>query len=394
MSTVSRRDWLRTTGLGIGAGVALPSMALPGLLPAMEASRALGGVSYAGVLDQLERDATTMRRLAGPVRLASNENPYGMSPKAKEAVMGAWAEHAWYQLPVRETLRQTFAHSVGVPADHVLVTQGSSEVLAICTLAYAREGGDIVAPYPTFEDVPRIGGHIQANVHRVPLDDHFDHDLYQMDQKISSNTRLVFVCNPNNPTGTLGDDKALRDFVSNAAKRAPVLVDEAYFEFVDVPGHKSMTDKVLAGENIIISRTASKIHGLAGMRIGFAIARPDIIKRIAGYTTGAPNALGMEAANVAIADTEYQAFVQQKNGEGRAIMTEALKKLGRKTTASQTNFVFFHAGRPVEQMQKYFLDNGFMIGRAFPPYNDWCRVSIGTPDEMKRIAALLPGAFA
>ena len=100
MSTVSRRDWLRTTGLGLGAGAALP-----GLLPALEASRALGGASYGQILAQLERDATTARRLAGPVRLASNENPYGMSPKAKDAIMGAWAEHAMYQLPVRDRLR-------------------------------------------------------------------------------------------------------------------------------------------------------------------------------------------------------------------------------------------------------------------------------------------------
>jgi len=389
MSTVSRRDWLRTTGLGLGAGVALP-----GLLPAMEASRALGGASYGQILAQLERDATTARRLAGPVRLATNENPYGMSPKAKEAIMGAWAEHAMYQLPIRDKLREVFAKSVGVPADHVLVTQGSSEVLAICSLAFAREGGDVVVPYPTFEDVPRISTHVKANVVRVPLDDRFDHDLYQMDQKIGSNTRLVFVCNPNNPTGTLGDDTALREFVSNAARRAPVLVDEAYFEFVELPGHKSMVDKVLAGENIIISRTASKIHGLAGLRIGFAIARPDLIKQISGYATGAPNAFGMEAAAVAIGDVEYQQFTRVKNTEGRAIMHAAFTKLGRKFMATQTNFVFFHAGRPVAEMQKYYLDRGFMIGRAFPPFTDWCRISIGTPDEMRRVAALLPGAFA
>jgi len=390
VSTVSRRQWLRTTGLGVGA-----SVALPGLLPASDMSRVLGGgLPYSALLAQMERDVTTARRAAGPIRLQYNENPFGMSPKAKDALMGNWAQHTWYVPPIRDEITETFAKQVGVPADHVLVTQGSSEVLSILALAFNMNGGEIVAPWPTFEDLPRWGETVGAKVHKVPLDHRLDHDLYEMDQKINGNTKLVFVCNPNNPTSNLADDQALRDFVSNAAKRSTVIVDEAYYDFVDMPGYNSMTDLVLKGENVIVSRTASKIHGLAGLRVGFAVARPDIIKKLSQYVSGDPNVFGLTAANASLKDTEYQTFVKAKNTQGRTMLLDTIAKLGKKAAPSQTNFVFFQTGKPVEQMQKYFASKGFTIGRAFPPYTDWCRVSIGTPDEMKQFCAVLPEGLA
>ncbi|MBA3919634.1 MAG: aminotransferase [Gemmatimonas sp.] len=389
MSALSRRAWLRTTGLGLGA-----TAALPGLLPAADMARVLGNVSYPDMLAQLERDATTARRAAGPIRLSFNENPFGMSPKAKDALMGSWAQHTWYMPPIRQEIRRTFARHVGVPEDHVLVTQGSSEVLGILAMAYALEGGEIVAPWPTFEDLPRWGETLRATVHKVPLDQHLDHDLYTMDAKIGSGTKLVFVCNPNNPTSNLADDKALREFVSNVARRTPVIVDEAYFDFVDAPGYKSMVDLVLKGEQVIVSRTASKIHGLAGLRVGFAVARPDIIARLQQYVTGDANVFGLHAANASLLDVEYQTFVKQKNAEGRKLLLDTLARLGKKAAPSQTNFVFFQSGKPVQQLQRHFEGKGFLIGRAFPPYTDWCRVSIGTPDEMRQFVAELPAALA
>lgn len=390
MQPVSRRQWLRTTGLGLGATVALP-----GLLPASEMARALGGdVSYADMLAQMERDVTLARRVAGPIRLCFNENPFGMSPKAKDALMAGWAQHTWYMPPIRETIRETFARHVGVPTDHVLVTQGSSEVLSILAMAYSLDGGEIVAPWPTFEDLPRWGDTLRATVHKVPLDADLGHDLDRMTDAIGRRTKLVFVCNPNNPTSNLANDTELRAFVTTAARRAPVIVDEAYYDFVDAPGHKSMVDLVLKGEPVIVSRTASKLFGLAGLRCGFAVARPDIIAKLQQYVTGDPNVFGLHAANAALLDTAYQQFAKEKNREGRALLLNTLASLGRRTAPSQTNFVFFHAGKPVEQLQQYFTERGFLIGRPFPPFTDWARVSIGTPEEMQQFVALLPGALS
>ncbi|MCC6242053.1 MAG: aminotransferase class I/II-fold pyridoxal phosphate-dependent enzyme [Gemmatimonadaceae bacterium] len=390
MSVLSRRQWLRHTGLGIGAGAALP-----GLLPASQMARVLGGnLPYSTLLDQMERDVNTARRAAGPIRLMFNENPFGMSPKAKDALMGSWLQHSWYVPPIMDDIRTTFAKSVGVPTDHVLVTQGSSEVLSVLALAYNMEGGEIVAPWPTFEDLPRWGDTLKATVHRVPLTQEMEHDLYVMDAKVGSGTKLVFVCNPNNPTSNLTEDQTLREFVSNAAKRTTVIVDEAYIDFVDRPGHRSMIDLVLKGESVVVSRTASKLHGLAGLRCGFAIARPDIIKKLQQYVSGDPNVFGQLAANASIQDLEYQTFIKQKNQEGRTLLLNTLASLGRKVAPSQTNFVFFHTGKAIQPVQQYFLSKGFIVGRAFPPFNDWCRVSIGTPDEMKQFCAVVPGLFA
>ncbi len=390
MNAFSRRDWLRHAGVGLGA-----SVVLPGLLPASEMARALGpNVSYAHMLAQMERDVTSARRAAGPIRLMFNENPFGMSPKAKDALTGSWMQHPWYAPPIRGEIRATFAKHVGVPVDHVLVTQGSSEVLTALALAYSMEGGEIVTPWPTFEDIPRWGETLKATVHRVPLDQYFDHDLYAMNAKVGSGTKLVFVCNPNNPTSNLTEDQSLRDFVSTTAKRTTVIVDEAYIDYVDKPGHASMVDLVLKGESVVVSRTASKIHGLAGLRCGFAIARPDIIRRLQQYVSGDPNVFGLLAANASLLDTEYQTFVKQKNREGRTLLLDTLAKLGRKVAPSQTNFVFFHTGKAIQPVQAYFLSKNFVVGRAFPPFNDWCRVSIGTPAEMTEFCAAVPGLFA
>ncbi|MES2524617.1 MAG: histidinol-phosphate transaminase [Gemmatimonadota bacterium] len=387
--TLSRRQWLINTGLGVGATVALP-----GLLPAMEATRVLGGVSYGEVLRQLEHDITVHRRAAGPIRLCYNENPFGMSPKAKDALMGAWNEHPHYDPPALAELQQTFAANVGVKPESVIVTQGSSEVLSLVSLAYGMRGGEMIVPWPTFEQLPEYATSMGVTVHKVPLTPELGHDFAAMEAKIGKDTKLVFVCNPNNPTAVLDNQQRMRDFVISTAKRCVVVVDEAYHDFVDDPSYKSMTDLVTAGHNIIVSRTASKIHSLAGLRIGFAVAHPDTIKRLQSFSTGTANTFGMRAAIASLKDTEYQEFVKAKNREGRKLLVDALTKAGKRVAPSQTNFVFFHVGRPVAGVQKHFLDRGFRVGRTFQPFTDWCRISVGTPDEMKQFVALIPGALA
>jgi len=383
--SMSRRQWLITSGLGASA-----SLALPHVLPAtpVDGIRGSAPTDYAA----LEREITAARAAAGPIRLSSNENPFGMSPKAKAALMAAWDQHNKYALPATGQLRAAFAKSVGVAPENVLVTQGSGEVLDIAALAYGMHGGEIVTAWPTYEGLPRYAEAIGATVHKVPLLPDLGHDFDMMDRRTTNAVDLVFVCNPNNPTGTLHDDKRIRDFVVSTSRRAVVLVDEAYHDFVDDKSYKSMIDLVQRGDNVIISRTASKVHGLAALRVGFAIARADIIARLEKHVTGTPNVFGVQAAIAAVADTEYQAFVTKTNREGRAMLTDALTKLGKRVAPSHTNFVFFQAGLPTDTVRQAMLAKGFMVGRAFPPYNDWVRVSIGTTEEMKAFVQILPEA--
>ena len=389
---LSRRQWLKSSGLVAGGAIATQSLS-PALLPALEAPAAPAVVNGQTTLEgflALEREVEAMRRADGPIRLASNENPYGMAPSAKQAINDMWKEHAWYGAAAVPELRKIYAKQMGVPEDYVLVTAGSGDVLSIVALAYAMQGGEVLTPWPTYEGLPRYAEALGARVHKVALDGDLAHDLEAMERRHVQSVDLVFVCNPNNPTGTLTDSAKLRAFVSNASRKSAVLVDEAYHDFVTDPGYTSMIDLVKAGENVIISRTASKIHGLAGLRTGFAIARPDIIARLQPCVTSFPGVFGARAAAASLQDTAYQNMCRDRNSEGRAIMQTAVKALGRRMTSSHTNFVFFDTGMPVEKVQAAMLTKGFLIGRAFPPYSTWARISIGTPDEMKRVAAALP----
>jgi len=382
-SPVSRRAWLRTTSLGLGAGALLPTA-----LPAATALDVF--TTSGGDLDRYAQAVAAERRAVATVRLASNENPYGMSPRAKQAMLEAYDEHNKYGSSAYDVLKAAFAKQNNVPVDHVMVTQGSREVLCVAALAHGIRGADIVTASPTFEALPDYAAHMGLTVHRVPLDANHTHDLIAMERRVTNAVGLVFVCNPNNPTGTLVPDGTLRDFVSSTAKRTTVLVDEAYHDFVTDPSYRSMIDLVVKGESVIVLRTASKIHGLAGCRIGFAIARPDIIARMQGFTTGVPNALAARAAIAAVSDTEWPKFCVQKNTEGMQILRTAVEQLGRKQTRSHTNFGFFHAGLPAAQVHARAQAKGFLIGRSFPPYHDWVRVSIGTPEEMQRFVGVLP----
>lgn len=392
-SPLSRRQWLKSSGVVAGGALAAQSLS-PAMLPALEAPGGApavvdGQTTLEGFL-ALEREIEAMRRAEGPIRLASNENPYGMAPSARQAIMDMWKEHAWYNAAAVPMLRSVYAKHVGVPEDYVLVTAGSGDVLSIVALAYAMHGGEVLTPWPTYEGLPRYAESMGATVHKVALDGDLAHDLAAMDRRHVNSVDLVFVCNPNNPTGTLTDGAKLRDFVTTASKKSVVLVDEAYHDFVTAPAYTSMIDLVTKGENVIISRTASKIHGLAGLRTGFAIARPDIIARLQPCVTSFPGVFGARAAAASIQDTAYQNMCRDRNAEGRAIMAEAIGKMGRRMTTSHTNFVFFDTGMPVEQVQAAMRTKGFLIGRAFPPYTTWARISIGTPDEMRRVAAVLP----
>lgn len=389
-SPLSRRQWLKSSGIVAGGAIATGSLT-PGLAQALEsdAPPVVEGMTTAAGFAAHERMIETMRRADGPVRLASNENPYGMAPSARKAIEDGWKQHSWYNAPALPNLKKIYAASVGVPEDHIMIVAGSSELLSIVNLAYGMKG-EVLTAWPTYEGLPRYAESLGLKVHKVPLAADLTHDLDTMDRRLTQAIDLVFVCNPNNPTANLTENKKLRSFVSSASRRSMVLVDEAYHDFVTDPSYSSCIDMVKAGENVIISRTGSKIHGLAGLRTAFVIARPDIIARLQPLSTSAPGVFGALGAAASVQDTAFQAMVKQRNTEGREIMKAAITKMGRKMTDSQTNFVFFHTGLPVEQVQKAMLAKGFQIGRAFPPYTDWARISIGTPDEMRAVAAALP----
>ena len=365
---MNRRRWLVTSGAAAGAGLLGGRSAYAAFEPAAE------GAALPTPNSPLP---------ASPIRLHFNENPYGISPKAREATTAAFGESGQYGSPAMEELAALVAEQEKVPADHVLVASGSSEVLALAGLAYGLAGGEVVAPAPTFDGLTGYVRSIGGYVHDVPVNDRMLLDLDAMDRRITGAVRLVFVCNPNNPTGTIVPGDRLRAFCESASRRAIVFVDEAYHEFVEDPAHRSMVSMVRDGHNIIVSRTASKIHGMAGLRIGFGIAQPDTISRLRRLMMSFPNVLAARAAIASYRDPEYQALSRSRTREAKRYLYSVLDDMKLKYVPSHANFVLFHTGKPIQLVQKAMLEKGVMVGRPFPPFMDWCRVSMGTLDEMK-----------
>lgn len=322
---------------------------------------------------------------ADPIRLHSNENPYAPSMAAREAVRNALDEGNLYPSSNYATLEAMIAEKEGLTPDHVVLGAGSYEVLRMAAMAYGLVGGELLTAYPTFEGLENYAHTIDAHVHRVPLTDTLKMDLSEMDRRATQAVKLVFVCNPNNPTGTICDKHDLMAFCEKVSRRCVILVDEAYYELVDDPAYASATPLVAKGHNVIVSRTFSKVFGLAGLRVGYALARPDIASRLRAFrTSSSVNILGLRAAIASYSDVAFVEHSRKQITQSRTEITNKLRKLGHHCPDSHTNFVFFHLGRPIEKFQSEMAKRGVLVGRPFPPYMDWCRLSIGTPDEMAR----------
>lgn len=326
------------------------------------------------------------RPMVSPIRLHSNENPYGPSPAARQAIQSAFDLGNRY-IYETNTLRKLIAEREGLTMEHVVLGAGSHEVLRMAAMAYGLEGGELLIGYPTFEGLERYARSIKANVNRVPLDDALQFDLSAMDRQATASIDLVYLCNPNNPTSTLTPGRPLQDFCNEVASRSVVFVDEAYHEFVEDPSYLSMVSLVKENKDVIVSRTFSKIFGLAGLRIGYALARPEIARRLRNFATNmGRNVLGMHAAIASYQDLEFIKFSRVKNKEARVFTVQVLKDMGHRCLPTDTNFLFFELGQEIQPFRAKMEQRGVLVGRPFPPYTRWCRLSIGTLDEMSVFA--------
>lgn len=323
-------------------------------------------------------------------RLNNNENPFGPSERARRAMTEAFNEGCRYPGGQNKKLEELIAKKEGLPADSVILGAGSGEILRMAAMAYGPQGGELLTAHPTYEGLESAARTIGAFVHRVSLNKNFEHDLDEMDRRTTQAVRLVFVCNPNNPTGTIVSGDRLRAFCKEVSRRSIVLVDEAYHDYVEAPQYSSMIDLAKEGHNVIISRTFSKIHGMAGLRVGYGFARPDIVARLRQFRSSI-NVLGLAAATASYQDPEFQGLSRKRNAEARSYLYKVLEELKYQYIPSHANFVFFKLGKDVQAQA--FRDamekRGILVGRVFQPYTEWSRVSMGTMDEMKLFAAAL-----
>lgn len=319
---------------------------------------------------------------AEPIRMSSNENPYGPSPKAIEAMQAAFKYGNLYG-GIQDEVIAVQAAIEKVPAECITMSCGSGEILSAAGLFASSEPGSIVAAYPTYASLLSTAKSMGAEIINVPVTEDMHVDLSAMYAAIRPDTRMVYLCNPNNPLPTIIEKKALEDFVRTVSKDRIVFIDEAYYEYVDNPDFSSMMHLVSEGlNNIIVARTASKIHGIAGLRVGFGFAHPELIGKLNMLMTGGVNILAQHAALVSYQDREFQDYSRAKNKEGLALVEGMYKELGLRFVKSNANFTFFETGKPVDEFRAAMKAKNILVGRPFQPFTTWARVSIAKPEQM------------
>lgn len=365
MNHLDRRQWLKSMGL-------------------------LGSLAFINQIDALAEEIPTRPlKVKEALRLNANENPYGPSKTVRQAMIDNFDEACRYPFRVLSGLTKAIADKEGVTEDHVVVTGGSTEGLNATGLVYGLNGGEIIAADPTFQALLRYAENFGAYVHRVPVNDKLEHDLDEMAKRITSKTRLIFICNPNNPTGTLINKSVLKDFITSVDNEAVVFSDEAYYDFITEPDYPSMVELVKENRNVIVSKTFSKIYGLAGLRVGYLIARPDIAERLRNSVMANTNILAITAAKAALEDDTFYQFSLGKNIEAKDYLYQQFDAMKLGYMPSHTNFVFFKSGWPIRKLIDAMKDQGVLIGRPFPPMENWARISTGTMEEMKLFTTAL-----
>lgn len=329
------------------------------------------------------------RLFTKPIKLSSNENPYGPSARVRGAITTVYSDGCRYPYSYADELAQILADKHGVGRDSIILTGGSTEGLKIAGITFTADGGEIIAAKPTFLAMMQYAEMWGAKINWVPVDTNKGYDLEEIEKRIGQETKMVFLCNPNNPTSTLLPKEQLLDFCSTVSKKTIVFSDEAYYEFIEDPAYPSMVELVKKGANVVVSKTFSKVYGLAGLRIGYLIAKPEIANVLRKNVVAMTNVYAIAAAKEALKDEAFFKFSIDKNNEARQIIYKTLDHLERDYIKSNTNFVFFHSGKDINELGTQMLEKGVRIGRAFPPFYDWCRISTGTSEEMQLFAESL-----
>ncbi|MHA6577503.1 pyoverdine biosynthesis transaminase PtaA [Pseudomonas yamanorum] len=315
------------------------------------------------------------------VLLNYNESPYGPSPAARQAMQRGIAASGRYPYPDMYALAEAFAQQQGISDEHVAVFAGSMAALRYAVLAFTSETRSLVMATPSYE-VPRQAAESRkAPVHEVDLTADHAHDLPAM-LAVDRQPGLIYLCNPNNPTGTLTPTKAIEHALANKPKGSILLVDEAYIEFSDAP---SCVAWVKEHDDLLVLRTFSKIYGLAGARLGLAIGHPALLEQLAVFGgDNVPAAASLLAGRASLTDAQLVPARKALNTRLRDETVAWLSARGFTCTASHSNCFMIDVGRPAEQVIERLGGQGVKIGRVWQNWPQWVRVTVGNADEMKR----------
>jgi histidinol-phosphate aminotransferase len=359
--TISRRKFAHLLGAGAVCAVAKPALSWP-LAAAPVGQSPVGSVAPTSV-----------------VRLSSNENPYGPSPTALNAMNDAFGLSCRYPDEHNDQLVDALAKLNGVSRDQILLGDGSGEILKLCADTFT---GKLVAADPTFEAILNHAKVNGAEVVKVPLTPSFSHDLPKMEK--AAKEGLVYICNPNNPTASITPKNELREFIAKAPRRTMILVDEDYYHYADSPDYESVVPLIKDYPNLIVARTFSKIYGMAGLRCGYGLAQRETIERMRPHQPwDSVNIMALAAAVASLNDPDQVANGCRLNSEARAFVTGELTAMGYKQIPSQANFIMIDVKRPVPPLIEAMKQRSVQVGRLFPALPNHMRVTIGKKTEME-----------
>ncbi|MGB2589262.1 MAG: histidinol-phosphate transaminase [Candidatus Acidiferrum sp.] len=373
----TRRSFFRNVAAGAVAAAALPplaDLALSELVPSVRASEP-----------------------GGPIILSRNENAYGPSQKVIASMQTSLQFVNRYPDSADKFLHERIAKSHSIQPDQLVLGCGSGEILSTSATAFLGPGKKLITAVPTFEAIGRCAKTAGAGVVEVPLTPNYSHDLAAMLSRTDSTTGLIYICNPNNPTGSLTPRKELEEFVGKLPATTTVLIDEAYHHFVERGAdYSSFIDNPMHDGRVIVARTFSKVYGLAGIRVGYAVGSPEKIRALSSWRLPEGlNAVGAQSALVAYDDLDYVQMSEARNAQDRQEFFKQVAARKIEAIPSHTNFAMLQSGRPAVEVIEHFKKNDISIARLFPSMNTFVRVSFGTPPQMKefwRMWDLLPAA--
>ena len=324
------------------------------------------------------------------VKLASNETSVGPSPLALEAIKKEIENIYLYPEGSSRLLREKIAHQLNLDKEMIIVGNGADNVIDLVGMAFINDGDEVITgeiTFPAYETITKIMG---GKLISVKLKD-FRFDLEKMAQRINEKTKIIFICNPNNPTGTIVDQKAVDRFTKQVPEDVVVVFDEAYYDYVEDEDYPNSLSYVLAGKNVIVLRTFSKIAGIAGVRVGYGIAKPELIgylnRVVNPFTT---NRLAQVAALASLDDEEHRKKVLRSNQEGKKYLYRELKKIDLFYLPTEANFIFIDLKEDSEVIFEKLLKKGIIIrpGKTWGCPN-FIRVTIGTPYENEKFIQAL-----
>ena len=379
---INRRNWIKTSAM-LAGGITFFSNSVSGLL----AKPVVSNFQKSFTLSEAELMAEAPPTMVLKARLLANENPFGPSAKAKKAIEAAMDTSYQYPFMYYGQLIDKIAAFEGVNKEQIVLDAGSSPLLLAAALHFSKNGA-IVTADPSYDDLPKKAAEVGGKVVHVPLTADYKTDLDAIEKSIDSGTSLVYICNPNNPTATVVDTAKLKAFCERVSKKVPVLIDEAYIDYLPNPQAVTLIDAVKKGQNVMVARTFSKLYGFAGLRIGYMVAQPEMLKTLSKYTQGSMS-ISAPTIQAAIASYQDRGFLDDalaKTQASKKFLYETLKKEGYDYIPSSTNFVMF----PLKMDGQKFVSEMMKrsVGVRFWKLDDkdWCRVSIGRMDEMEAFA--------